>query len=53
MTQGLFGLETQGSVRPVVVAEKKFQACPRIRIRHFNIARIAWCNLEPVANFNG
>jgi hypothetical protein len=52
MTQGLFGLETQGSISPLVVAEKKFQTLPRVRICHFNIARIAWGYLEAVTNDN-
>ena len=53
MTNGLFGLQTQRSVSPLAVAEKKLQTCPWMRIRHFNIARIPWSNLIPIADGNG
>ncbi len=35
------------------VAEYQAPTSPRMRVRHFNIAGVAWSNFKPVINTNG
>ena len=41
----------RGSQR--AVAEYQAQTSPRMRVRHFNIAGVAWSNFKPGINVNG
>ena len=45
--------DAQGRVSPRAVAEYQAQTSPRMRVRHFNIAGVAWSNFKPGINTNG
>ena len=42
---------SRASIR--AVAEYKKMTSPRMRVRHFNIAGVAWSNFKPSINING
>ena len=43
----------QGRVNRRAVAEYQAITSPRMRVRHFNIAGVAWSNFKPAINTNG
>ena len=43
----------QGRVSRRAVAEYQVITSPRMRVRHFNIAGVAWSNFKPGINTNG
>ena len=45
--------DSLGRVSPRAVAEYQAQTSPRMRVRHFNIAGVAWSNFKPGINTNG
>ncbi len=47
------GIKVQGSGGPRAVAEYQRNTSPRMRVRHFNIASVAWSNFKPGVNING
>jgi hypothetical protein len=48
---GLMG-DVQGSGSYLAVAEYQERTSPRMRVRHFNIAGVAWSNFKPGINTN-
>ena len=42
-----------GRVSRRAVAEYQAHTSPRMRVRHFNIAGVAWSNFKPGINTNG
>ena len=52
LVKGFLG-DAQG--RPSIRAVAEYQAItsPRMRVRHFNIAGVAWSNFKPGVNTNG
>ncbi len=51
MRGGLSDVQGRGS--PRAVAEYQVITSPRMRVRHFNIAGVAWSNFKPGINVNG
>jgi hypothetical protein len=47
------GGDAQGRESPCAVAEYQAPTSPRMRVRHFNIAGVAWSNFKPGINTNG
>ena len=47
------GGDAQGRESPCAVAEYQAPTSPRMRVRHFNIAGVAWSNFKPGVNTNG
>jgi hypothetical protein len=46
--------DAQGSVSPCTdAAENQSPTSPRMRVRHFNIAGVAWSNFKPGIDING
>ena len=45
--------DVQGRVSRRAAAEYQVSTSPRIRVRHFNIAGVAWSNFKPGINTNG
>ena len=45
--------DVQGRASPRAVAEYQAITSPRMRVRHFNIAGVAWSNFKPGINTNG
>ncbi len=45
--------DSLGRVSPRAVAEYQAQTSPPMRVRHFNIAGVAWSNFKPDINANG
>jgi hypothetical protein len=45
--------DEQGRVSQRAVAEYQAITAPRMRVRHFNIASVAWSNFKPGVNTNG
>jgi hypothetical protein len=45
--------DVQGRVSHRAVAEYQVPTSPRMRVRHFNIAGVAWSNFKPGINTNG
>jgi hypothetical protein len=45
--------DVQGGVSHRAVAEYQVITSPRMRVRHFNIAGVAWSNFKPGNNVNG
>jgi hypothetical protein len=45
--------DAQGRVSIRAVAEYQEITLPRMRVRHFNIAGVAWSNFKPGINNNG
>jgi hypothetical protein len=45
--------DAQGRVSRRAVAEYQAPTSPRMRVRHFNIAGVAWSNFKPGINTNG
>jgi hypothetical protein len=45
--------DAQGRPSPRAVAEYQEITSPRMRVRHFNIAGVAWSNFKPGINTNG
>jgi hypothetical protein len=45
--------EVQGRGSPRAVAEYQENTSPRVRVRHFNIAGVAWSNFKPGINTKG
>ena len=45
--------EVQGRASLRAVAEYQALTSPRMRVRHFNIAGVAWSNFKPGINTNG
>jgi hypothetical protein len=45
--------DKQGRVSPRAVAEYQEITSPRMRVRHFNIAGVAWSNFKPGISTNG
>jgi hypothetical protein len=45
--------DAQGSVSPRAVAEYQPVTSPPMRVRHFNIAGVAWSNFKTGINTNG
>ncbi len=52
LVRGVLG-DAQGGVCPRAVAEYQAITSPRMRVRHFNIAGVAWSNFKPGINING
>jgi hypothetical protein len=50
--RGVLG-DAQGRVSPRTVAEYQPITSPRMRVRHLNIAGVAWSNFKPGINTNG
>jgi hypothetical protein len=46
-------LHVHGRVSKGAVAEYQGRTAPRMRVRHFNIAGVAWSNFKPGINVNG
>ena len=44
-------MQGRGSLR--AVAEYQARTSPRMRVRHFNIAGVAWSNFKPGIDING
>ena len=44
--------DAQGRVSRRAVAEYQAPTSPRMRVRHFNIAGVAWSNFKPAINTN-
>ncbi len=51
LVRGALG-DVQGSASPRAIAEYQAQTSPRMRVRYFNIAGVAWSNLKPAINVN-
>ena len=45
--------DVQGRPSQRAVAEYQAPTSPRMRVRHFNIAGVAWSNFKPRINTNG
>ena len=45
--------DVHGRGSPRAVAEYQAITSPRMRVRHFNIAGVAWSNFKPGINTNG
>ncbi len=45
--------DAQGRGSHLAVAEYQVLTSPRMRVRHFNIAAVAWSNFKPGINTNG
>ena len=45
--------DVQGRASHRAVAEYQAPTSPRMRVRHFNIAGVAWSNFKPGINTNG
>jgi hypothetical protein len=45
--------DVQGRASIRAVAEYQGTTSPRMRVRHFIIAGVAWCNFKPGINANG
>ena len=52
LVRGVVG-DLQGRASPRAVAEYQAITSPRMRVRHFNIAGVAWSNFKPGINTNG
>jgi hypothetical protein len=50
--RGVLG-DAQGRGSRRAVAEYQGRTSPRMRVRHFNIAGVAWSNFKPRINTNG
>ena len=52
LARGVMG-NVQGRASHPAVAEYQAPTSPRMRVRHFNIAGVAWSNFKPGINTNG